>query len=382
VPYIVLFAHPFLSVHNKMIKTISITFTLIGIVLLAQALKPAYSICKRELNWGWRSLVILISLFIVGYGVMITALYQSPNADAFDLVVAIILLGGSVFVALVMKFSLRSINKIRDITRLEHHHALLDERNRTLLARLPLAITENEFELHYQPLIDPTTKSIHSVECLIRWPQTDGSAVATSDFIHLAEQSHVIVDITRWVISTSLKQLGLWHANGHKLALQINISTRDLNELDLVSYISKHLHSNKIKPSDLTLEITENQVINHQTECFKILQQLRHLGVGISLDDFGTGYSSMTWLNQLPLTQIKIDRSFVIGMEHNKKHMAIVQSTLDLGIKMGLEVIAEGVENAQQAQLLKQMNCALLQGYYLAKPMPAEKLDQWLNQAR
>ncbi|HCH33899.1 MAG TPA: hypothetical protein DE045_13230 [Oceanospirillaceae bacterium] len=381
-PYIALFANLFLIVHNKMIKTTSITFTLIGIVLLAQALKPAYIICKRELNWGWRSLVILISLFIVGYGIMAMALYQANNVDAFDLVVATILLGGSVFVALVMKFSLGSINKIRDISRQEHHNALLDERNRTLLARLPNAVAEQEFELHYQPLIDTQTDTTQGVECLIRWPQSDGSAVATSDFIQLAEQSKVIVDITRWVISTSLKQLGLWHSSGHRLAIQINISARDLDEADLVSYIVQHLHSNKVEPSCLTLEITENLVISNQIECFKILQQLRDLGVGISLDDFGTGYSSMTLLNQLPLSQIKIDRSFVIGMEYNSKHMTIVQSTLDLGRNMGLEVIAEGVENAQQAQLLKGMNCALIQGYHLAKPMPAEKLNQWLNQPR
>lgn len=167
----------------------------------------------------------------------------------------------------------------------------------------------------------------------------------------------------------------MWHANGHKLAIQINISAGDLDEPALVTHIAKHLHLNYVEPNCLTLEITENLVINNQSESLKALQQLRDLGIGISLDDFGTGYSSMTLLHQLPLTQIKIDRSFVIGMEDNNKHTAIVQSTLDLGIKMGLEVIAEGVENGHQAQLLKQMNCALIHGYDLAKPMPAEKLD-------
>ena len=118
--------------------------------------------------------------------------------------------------------------------------------------------------------------------------------------------------------------------------------------------------------------------MGNPTECITILQKLRDLGVGVSLDDFGTGYSSMTLLNQLPLSQIKIDRSFVLGMEHNSKHMSIVQSTLDLGKNIGLEIIAEGVENAQQALLLKQMNCTLIQGYYIAKPMSAEELEHWL----
>ena len=361
-----------------MIKTISISLTIVGIILLAQALKPAYIICKRELNWGWGSLVILISLFILGYVILATALYQSTHADVFDLVVASILFGGSIFVALVMKFSLRSINQIRDITRQEHHHALLNERNRELLARLPSAVAEQEFELHYQPLMATQNNTIEGVECLIRWPHTDGSATATSDFIKLAEQTDVIVEITRWVIRTSLQQLGQWHLSGHKLTLQINISTRDL-AVELVNYVEQHIQKNRINPSYLTLEITENLVISNQVNASKILQQLRALGIGISLDDFGTGYSSMTLLNQLPLSQIKIDRSFVHGMEHNKKHMAIVKSTLDLGKTMGLEVVAEGVENAQQAQLLKAMDCPLIQGYYLAKPMSVTKLEQWLQ---
>lgn len=363
-----------------MIKITSIAFIILGIILLIQALKPAYTISKRELNggWGWRSLIILINLFVLGYGVMATSLYQSIHSNVLDLVIATILLGGSVFVALVMKLGLHSINKIRDITRQEHHNELLNERNNELLIRLPRAVAEKEFELHYQPLINTQDNSVQGVECLIRWPQSDGSAIATSDFIRLAEQSHVIVDITRWVISTSLNQLGLWHATGNTLTLQVNISAHDLEEKELVAYITTHLKNNKIEPHFLTLEITENLIIRNQTESFIILKQLRDLGVGISLDDFGTGYSSMTLLNRLPISQIKIDRSFVIGMEHNSKRMSIVQSTLDLGKNIGLEVIAEGVENTQQAQLLKQMNCTLIQGYYLAKPMSASKLEYWL----
>jgi EAL domain-containing protein (putative c-di-GMP-specific phosphodiesterase class I) len=264
------------------------------------------------------------------------------------------------------------------MTRQQHTRALLNERNTELIARLPSAISETEFELHYQPLVSAQHNTVQGVECLIRWPQSDGSAIAPSEFIKLAEQSHVIVDITHWVIETSLKQLGQWHSMGHTLALQINISARDLDEPELVTYITQHLRKNNIEAHFLTLEITENLVLGNPTECITILQKLRDLGVGISLDDFGTGYSSMTLLNQLPLSQIKIDRSFVLGMEHNSKHMSIVQSTLDLGKNIGLEIIAEGVENAQQALLLKQMNCTLIQGYYIAKPMSAEKLEHWL----
>ena len=361
-----------------MIKIIALAFTLLGIALLTQSLRPAYIIYKRELSWGWLCLIILISFFILGYAIMTLAVYYKVAASIFDLVVATILLGGSIFVTLVMQFSLSSINKIIRMTRQQHTRALLNERNTELIARLPSAISETEFELHYQPLVSAQHNTVQGVECLIRWPQSDGSAIAPSEFIKLAEQSHVIVDITHWVIETSLKQLGQWHSMGHTLALQINISARDLDEPELVTYITQHLRKNNIEAHFLTLEITENLVLGNPTACITILQKLRDLGVGISLDDFGTGYSSMTLLNQLPLSQIKIDRSFVLGMEHNSKHMSIVQSTLDLGKNIGLEIIAEGVENAQQALLLKQMNCTLIQGYYIAKPMSAEKLEHWL----
>jgi EAL domain-containing protein (putative c-di-GMP-specific phosphodiesterase class I) len=362
-----------------MIKHTAITFTIIGILLLAQALRPAYIICKREQSWGWRSLVILICVYVLGYGVMAAGLYQSTQINALDLLVASILLGGSIFVVLVMEFSLRSINKIRDITRQEHHLALTNERNHKLLERLPRAVADQEFELYYQPLIATKNNSIEGVECLIRWPQTDGSFVTATNFITLAEHSGVIVDITRWVIRTSLQQMGKWHLSDHKLTLQINISARDLEEPGLVNYIEQHIQKNHIDPNYITLEITENLIISEQINACSILQQLRSLGIGVSLDDFGTGYSSMTLLNQLPLSQIKIDRSFVHGIEHNKKHMVIVKSTLDLAKKMGLEVVAEGVENAKQVELLKQMNCQLMQGYYLAKPMPVGTLEQWLK---
>ena len=361
-----------------MIKIIALAFTLLGIALLAQSLRPAYIIYKRELSWGWLCLIILISFFILGYGIMTIAVYYKVVASIFDLVVATILLGGSIFVTLVMQFSLSSINKITRMTRQQHASALLNERNNELIARLPSAITETEFELHYQPLVSVHNNTVQGVECLIRWPQSDGSAIAPLEFIKLAEQSHVIVDITQWVIETSLKQLGQWHSAGNTLASQINISARDLDEPELVTYITQHLQKNNIEAHFLTLEITENLVMGNPTECITILQKLRDLGVGVSLDDFGTGYSSMKLLNQLPLSQIKIDRSFVLGMEHNSKHMSIVQSTLDLGKNIGLEIIAEGVENAQQALLLKQMNCTLIQGYYIAKPMPSEKLEHWL----
>lgn len=249
----------------------------------------------------------------------------------------------------------------------------------TIASRLPAAIANDEFELHYQPLICNLTQSVYGVEALIRWPQEDGSLVPSAEFINLAEQSHLIRDITRWVIAAGLKQLSQWHQQGLQFNLQINISARDLDESSLVDYVKQQLHQHQIDAKFLTLEITEHAVITNRQRSSTILKELHEDGVQISLDDFGTGHSSLTLLNALPLNQLKIDHSFVTGMESNEKHLAIVQSTIDLGKNMHLTVVAEGIENQHQIEILDLMGCNYMQGYYLARPMPADQLHTWLT---
>lgn len=248
-----------------------------------------------------------------------------------------------------------------------------------IASRLPNAIANNQFELHYQPLICNLTQSVYGVEALIRWPQANGSYVPSAEFINLAEQSHLIRDITRWVIQAGLEQLSRWHELGLQFNLQVNISARDLDEASLVGFIKQQLQRHQIAANFLTLEITEHAVITNRQRSNTILTELHKDGVQISLDDFGTGHSSLTLLNALPLNQLKIDHSFVTGMESNEKHLAIVQSTIDLGKNMHLTVVAEGIENQHQIEILDLMGCNYMQGYYLAKPMPADKLQQWLS---
>ncbi len=253
------------------------------------------------------------------------------------------------------------------------------ERALTIASRLPQAIANNEFELHYQPLICNLTQSVYGVEALIRWPQEDGSSIPAAEFIGLAEQSHLIRDITRWVLAAGMKQLNSWQQQGLNINLQVNISARDLDETALVNYIQEHLQVNQLDAEHLTLEITEHAVISNRQRSSAILTKLNDQGVKISLDDFGTGHSSLTLLNSLPLNQLKIDHSFVTGMESNEKNLAIVQSTIDLGKNMHLTVVAEGVENQHQIELLDLMGCNYMQGYFLGSPMPADELPQWLN---
>lgn len=248
-----------------------------------------------------------------------------------------------------------------------------------IASRLPEAIANDEFELHYQPLICNLTQSVYGVEALIRWPQEDGSYIPTAEFINLAEQSHLIRDISRWVISAGLKQLSQWHQQGLLFNLQINISARDLDEAALVDYVKQALQLNQLEAKYLTLEITEHAIITNRQRSSTILKELHDYGVQISLDDFGTGHSSLTLLNALPLNQLKIDHSFVTGMEANEKHLAIVQSTIDLGKNMHLKVVAEGIENQHHIEILDLMGCNYMQGYYLARPMPADKLQHWLT---
>ncbi|MDP6969421.1 MAG: EAL domain-containing protein [Gammaproteobacteria bacterium] len=257
--------------------------------------------------------------------------------------------------------------------------AAMTKKNLALAARLPAAIAQQEFELFYQPLMHSDNQQIFGVEALIRWPQPDQTLLPPDLFIPLAEQSYLIRDITRWVLQTGLRQLGEWHAAGHKITLQVNISSRDLDENTLSGFIVEQLHANNLPASCLTLEITESAIVRNRTQALKILAELSELGVCVSLDDFGTGYSSMTLLDELPLKQVKIDRSFVVNIESNHSHQAIVQSTINLGSSLGLMVVAEGIENRQQVTLLAALGCDLLQGFFIAKPMDTGACSRWLQ---
>lgn len=533
----------------------TLTLMTLGLVLLLWSVKPAYTLCQRQSRWGWRAVLILIVLFIIGYGVATAYILWISNSSLTDLVMSVILFGGSLFVNLVLYLSLMTIDSLDEHIIVNEYNALYDslthlpnrkhlidylqkrvdkdtERARldeakdrpdadafavvlldldkfksindtlghmsgdlllkqlaqrlsatlksaqliarmggdeficivpiagkdlllvealcqelrtqlqqpfnlnghrvgisaspgvalypqhgedveTLLkhadvamyeakrqqllfsvyepymskrskrtleiaARLPSAVTNQEFELHFQPIFN-LAGDVFSTEALIRWPQADGTMIPPDEFIPLAEQSYLIREITRWVVESGLERLKHWHAIGHAIKLQVNISPQDLVEFSFVEFIKQQLLEKDIAPALLTLEITENAIIRNQVRSFNMLSELHQMGVNISLDDFGTGFSSLSLINKLPLSQLKIDHSFVSDMDTKQKRLAIVQSTVDLGKNMSLEVIAEGVENSNQIEILDLLGCEYIQGNYLAEPMPVAEFEAWLQ---
>ena len=246
-----------------------------------------------------------------------------------------------------------------------------------LIASLGAAIDQLELMLHYQPIVDIRTGIPDSVEALVRWGHPRHGLLSPNDFVPAAEQTELIHPLTRWVLNEALGQAHAWQAAGIDLAVAVNLSPRNLLDPELAETIRGLLQSWSISPDRLILEITERNTLS--SEDFEALRLLRGLGVRLAVDDFGTGYSTLTYLRKLPLSEVKIDRSFVTDMVTNQDDAAIVRSTIDLGHRMGLRVVAEGVNNAQTARALADLNCDLMQGFHVARPMIGSEISAWLK---
>jgi len=249
----------------------------------------------------------------------------------------------------------------------------------TLDADLRTAIKNDTLSLAYQPKIDLRANRVVGVEALLRWVHEKHGFIPPDKFIPVAEQSGLINDITEWVIEKSLYQKSLWEKQGIDLSMAINLSAKNLLDKCLVSSIRNQLQKTSVDPESFYLELTETAVMSDPTHAIIVLRQLYDMGVRISIDDFGTGYSSLSYLKQLPVDEIKIDRSFVMDMEHDGNDAIIVQSTIDLAHNMGLRVIAEGVESQFVLEELSGRSCDLAQGYFMAKPMSAVDLLRWME---
>jgi EAL domain-containing protein (putative c-di-GMP-specific phosphodiesterase class I) len=181
------------------------------------------------------------------------------------------------------------------------------------------------------------------------------------------------------VLDTALAACARWSAAGHDLGVAVNLSTRSLHETDLVERVAGLLQEHGVAPHRLTLEVTEGSVMADPTRAVDVLHQLRRLGVRLSVDDFGTGYSSLSYLQRLPVQEVKIDRSFVTALDAAPENFAIVRTILELGRHLGLEVVAEGVEDEATWDVLAGLGCDLVQGWHLARPMPVDQLLPWLS---
>jgi EAL domain-containing protein (putative c-di-GMP-specific phosphodiesterase class I) len=257
-----------------------------------------------------------------------------------------------------------------------------DSKRRVLLLKdLKAAIEEGDLSLHYQPKIDLKTRSIKAVEALVRWEHPEHGRISPEEFIPLAEQNRLIQPLSYWVTHTAIQQTNDWHRRGINLDMAINISTHDLAGENLPSMIKSMLDEMTIAPEHITLEITESSLMQDQHHARSIIQTLSDLGLHISVDDFGTGYSSLAYLSQLSVDEIKIDQTFVMGMNERAQDATIVKATIDLAHNLGKRVTAEGIEDSEAMQRLCTWNCDTGQGYYFSPPMTASDLETWLRES-
>lgn len=252
--------------------------------------------------------------------------------------------------------------------------AAFNERN-MILRELKLAITNNEFCLHYQPIYSKGKLTV-GTEALIRWNNKVLGSVSPARFIPIAEQSTLILDIGYWVLDKACQQLFLWSLDECRSAwtVAVNVSARQLQQKDFVNQVKAALQKHHANPYRLKLEITESMLQVNVDKTIEAMKALREMGVRFSLDDFGTGFSSLNYLTKLPIDTLKIDRSFVISMINSKEDAAVVTTILSLASTLQLEVVAEGVETQEQFEFLVQAGCQCFQGYLLDKPMPPEQL--------
>lgn len=247
------------------------------------------------------------------------------------------------------------------------------------LGDIRLALEQDEFQLYYQPKVNVKRKEVVGVESLIRWQHPRFGWVPPDAFIPIAEPTDLIDDITDMVISKALDQIADWRATGLELKVSVNISMKNLHQLDLPEKIDRKMKAKNIDPELLVLEITETGLVKHITEPLEILVRLRLNGLKMSIDDFGTGYSSLEQLKNFPFSELKIDRSFVANTDSDTAARAILESSVALGRKLDMTIVAEGVENLAEWNTVAGMGCDLVQGFWVARPMSGKDLPAWIN---
>jgi diguanylate cyclase len=239
------------------------------------------------------------------------------------------------------------------------------------------AAERGQLSLHYQPKVDGHRGLIHGVEALLRWQHPQRGAISPATFIPLAERFGLIGAIGHWVIEEACRQMREWNDRGVRMRVAINLSVHQLREDDLAQRICRALEQHGVDPAHLLCEITESVAMEDIEATQRAFESLARIGVFLSIDDFGTGYSSLSYLRQLPAREVKIDRGFVMDLEHSADARAIVDAVVRLAHALGLRVVAEGVETTGQRDILMGFGCDELQGFLFARPMPAAELLQW-----
>lgn len=248
----------------------------------------------------------------------------------------------------------------------------------TLLRELRRALDSDDLQLHYQPKISLDTREVVGVEALVRWNHPDRGMIAPDQFIPLAEQSGLIGPLTRHVLDMALAQARRWIDAGTPLPVAVNLSARSLGDERLLDQVAELLRAHDVPADHLTLEITESAIVTDLGRAKEMLSRLHEMNVRLSIDDFGTGYTSLAQLKTIPIGELKIDRSFVGAITTDPGSAHIVHGVVGLGHNLGLSMVAEGVEDEETLDALRELGCDVVQGYLLARPMPARELDRWL----
>ncbi|MDP9219172.1 MAG: EAL domain-containing protein, partial [Actinomycetota bacterium] len=254
-----------------------------------------------------------------------------------------------------------------------------EDRLRTL-EELRDAVLNGGLIVFYQPKVDSRTMRVGGVEALVRWQHPTRGLLLPDEFLPLAEQSGLMRDLTTAVLVQSLDQVRAWRVSGRYLSVAVNLSASSLVDLELPQRVSDLLLSRGLPADCLELEITEDFLMGDRERAREILTEMRALGIRVSVDDFGTGYSSLAYLRELPIDQLKLDRSFVLPMSEDPRAAAIVRSTIDLAHSLGMTLVAEGVEDEVTAGQLALSGCDESQGFYFSRALPAADLEQWLDQ--
>ncbi len=249
----------------------------------------------------------------------------------------------------------------------------------SLMSELRHAVEQNQLTLYYQPKVDLKDGSHYAAEALVRWIHPDRGFIPPNDFIPFAEQTGYIKAITRWVLNEGVRQCAEWIRLELVVDISINISARDLMNADLPDYFAEVLQLHGCPAERICLEITESAIFDDPGNALDNLQRLNTIGCKLSIDDYGTGYSSLAYLKRLPVSELKIDRSFVQNMVNDVNDVVIVRSTIDLAHNLGLRVVAEGVETEAILKQLCVLGCDQAQGYFFSKPMPADKFLEWTS---
>jgi diguanylate cyclase len=260
--------------------------------------------------------------------------------------------------------------------RVEQNHFVASDL--ALMADLRLAIDNDELALHYQPQVSIKSGKVEAVEALVRWEHPNEGLIFPDRFIALAEKTDLIDRLTDWVIQRSLTDAAQFRSYASDLRIAVNISARNLSKTGFASKVVHALATSGVTADRLIVEVTETALMTDPLRAVQQLEELGVAGVRLSIDDFGVGQTSLSYLSSLPVSEIKIDRSFVTDMRNDESHAAIVRAIIDLGHNLGFRVVGEGVEDVAVLHELTVAGCDVAQGYYFARPMSVDRLNEWL----